>query len=163
MPNVLAPNSAPDPRREHPIGIVFRLLMEHVMQPYQDSTGGVPLSHQTAWIGCRDRLCRPFFVEQDRDAAGRLICSFCSSGHASDRALRNHQRDVHGLKPRRSRREIGPVACDCGSILAHRNSYIKHINRGRCSVHYPHALRRFKVRKRSGELRARRVARKGGR
>lgn len=144
------------------MAIVFRLLMEHVMQPYKDGEGGVT-RYKSEWIGCRDPKCRPFKLGPERDSAGRYVCTACPSAHASDRALRNHTRDVHGLRPRRQPRLNGPVECECGSILAHRNSYIKHINRGRCVVHHPHALRRFKVRRRAGELRARRVARKGGR
>jgi uncharacterized C2H2 Zn-finger protein len=136
----------------HPLAIMARLLMEHVMRPAQ-SRGFNGDARTGEWQGCPDLHCRPFYQDYEVDGAGRLLCSSCGDAHQGDRAMREHLVRVHGVRLQSVVRPTGPVKCDCGVTLANRNSYIKHINRGRCSVYHPHKTTRWK---RRGEVKARR-------
>jgi hypothetical protein len=132
----------------HPLAIVMNLVMEHVTRPAV-SSGGVAVP-DGEWQGCADPHCRPFLIEYERDAQGRLLCPACDAPCNSDRAVREHLSESHSVQHERRPRAKGPIECKCGATLAHRNSYLKHVQRGRCAVNRPHKYRR------PGELKARR-------
>lgn len=138
------PPKVGDPYPLHPISILAAEIKKHMSKP----SG----REDTDLIGCQDLMCRPFYVDHDRDALGRLLCPTCGHPCTTERRLRAHVQFSHGIKNEPRATTTGKLQCKCGAVLAQRNSFNKHRRLGRCG------REQWKpgTWKRPGELKARR-------